>query len=229
MTTPATITLYASFLSAVLLSALAIGAVRINSIEQRPAPSQPRIWIQPPQVSAHYSDPISSHGWGFDYHPVATELATLAPERNNDFKWNSTTAAVLERAAATLPENLPEASIARIGFLSAQGMPQAGGAELAEALTGMIRYVHAKNQVTAPGTDSSSAWTGFKTLVALQDQHLGDVRAQQLFGEQRRISQHLLQRRAIQDDERLNSEQRRQALLELTEQFRATRSAGETP
>jgi len=174
---------------------------------------------------------ISNHEWAFDYPPVEGLIQTLVIGSDNSLVLNSHTAEVLDSIASALPETLTNADIERIGFLAQQGFSAPAASSVATTLTGFLRYRQAERHSQRNTNDNNElvpAEARFELSVALQNQYLGTAQAEQLFGQQRRLKQYLLERRAIQANSELSATQRQNMLERTSHQFEAEREQENT-
>jgi hypothetical protein len=181
-------------------------------------------WSQPAEVTRQDPVPISSHQWAFDYQPIAGQVSALATGSPGDLALNNQTLERLERIASALPQTLSETAIERIGFLSQQGVPAPIADDLADTLKGFLRYRQAIRESTLAsdsGNPAVAARTRFERSVVLQNRYLGDARAEQLFGQQRRLQRYLIERQAIHANPDLSAAQRQKALDRASERFKS--------
>lgn len=225
---------------AAIVFAAALGIIAATLPEKRALGGSDQDWVQPDEVTRRHPVPISNHQWGFDYQPVEALVQALVqalvPGSDSDLELTNYTAEVLGRIASALPENLTQADIQRIGFLSRQGLPGsiASGVadDLASTLTGFLRYrqaARAQEQAAHNGSGPAAAQARFERSVNLQNQYLGTAAAQHLFGQQRRLQQYLIARQAIQANHDLTAAQRQEALGRASEQFRSGPDLENTP
>jgi hypothetical protein len=209
---------------AVIVFATTLGIIAATLPGKRALGGSDQDWVQPDEVARRNPVPISNHGWAFDYQPVEALVQTLVIGSDSDLELNNHTAEVLDRIASALPENLTQADIERIGFLSRQGLPGAVTSDVANMLTGFLRYrqaARAQERIAHNGSGLVTAQGRFERSVALQNQYLGKAEARQLFGQQRRLQQYLIERQAIQANVDLSAVQRQEALDHVSEQFRS--------
>jgi hypothetical protein len=209
---------------AVIVFATTLGIIAATLPGKRALGGSDQDWVQPDEVARRNPVPISNHGWAFDYQPVEALVQTLVTGSDSVLEFNNHTAEVLDRIASALPENLTQADIERIGFLSRQGLPGAVTSDVANMLTGFLRYrqaARAQERIAHNGSGLVTAQGRFERSVALQNQYLGKAEARQLFGQQRRLQQYLIERQAIQANVDLSAVQRQEALDHVSEQFRS--------
>ena len=217
---------------AVIVFATTLGVIAATLPDKRASGGSDQDWVQPDEVARRNPVPISNHGWAFDYQPVEALVQTLVIGSDSDLELNNHTAEVLDRIASALPENLTQADIERIGFLSRQVLPGSDVSnvvsdvadDLANTLTGFLRYqqaARAQERIAHNGSGLTTAQLRFERSVALQNQYLGKAEARQLFGQQRRLQQYLIERQAIQANVDLSAAQRQEALDRVIEQFRS--------
>ena len=200
---------------AVIVFATTLGIIAATLPGKRALGGSDQDWVQPDEVARRNPVPISNHGWAFDYQPVEALVQTLVTGSDSVLEFNNHTAEVLDRIASALPENLTQADIERIGFLSRQGLPGAVTSDVANMLTGFLRYrqaARAQERIAHNGSGLVTAQGRFERSVALQNQYLGKAEARQLFGQQRRLQQYLIERQAIQANVDLSAVQRQEAL-----------------
>jgi hypothetical protein len=179
-------------------------------------------WVQPPEVARQTPVPISSHEWAFNYRPVEGLVNALASGASDGLALNSHALERLERIASGLPQTLSETAIERIGFLSQQGVPAPIANDLADTLKGFLRYRQAMREPALAidsGNPAETARTRFERSVVLQNRYLGDSRAEQLFGQQRRLQRYLIERQAIHANPDLSAAARQKALDRVSERF----------
>lgn len=194
---------------ALLLVLLVFGAmlmaIAASDPGQAPFRKAQQTWVQPAGLASQYPEPISPYEWRFDFHRVEQHLRALPHPPGEELEFNRHTGEVLQRAAGALPDRLSDTAIERVGFLSRQGHPPP---RMAEAFTGIIRYRQARRSIEtepASGNDGPrSARERFNRIVELQNRHLGETLAKRLFGHQRRLREHLIQRREIQSNPELS-------------------------
>ena len=209
---------------AVIVFATTLGVIAATLPDKRAFGGSDQDWVQPDEVTRRNPVPISNHEWAFDYQPVEALVQTLVTGSDSVLEFNNHTAEVLDRIASALPENLTQADIERIGFLSRQGLPGAVTSDVANMLTGFLRYrqaARAQERIAHNGSGLVTAQGRFERSVALQNQYLGKAEARQLFGQQRRLQQYLIERQAIQANVDLSAVQRQEALDHVSEQFRS--------
>ena len=209
---------------AVIVFATTLGVIAATLPDKRALGGSDQDWVQPDEVTRRNPVPISNHEWAFDYQPVEALVQTLVTGSDSVLEFNNHTAEVLDRIASALPENLTQADIERIGFLSRQGLPGAVTSDVANMLTGFLRYrqaARAQERIAHNGSGLVTAQGRFERSVALQNQYLGKAEARQLFGQQRRLQQYLIERQAIQANVDLSAVQRQEALDHVSEQFRS--------
>lgn len=217
---------------AVIVFATTLGVIAATLPDKRALGGSDQDWVQPDEVTRRNPVPISNHEWAFDYQPVEALVQTLVIGSDSDLELDNHTAEVLDRIASALPENLTQADIERIGFLSRQGLPGSDVSnvvsdvadDLANTLTGFLRYqqaARAQERIAHNGSGLTTAQLRFERSVALQNQYLGKAEARQLFGQQRRLQQYLIERQAIQANVDLSAAQRQEALDRVIEQFRS--------
>ena len=217
---------------AVIVFATTLGVIAATLPDKRALGGSDQDWVQPDEVTRRNPVPISNHEWAFDYQPVEALVQTLVIGSDSDLELNNHTAEVLDRIASALPENLTQADIERIGFLSRQVLPGSDVSnvvsdvadDLANTLTGFLRYqqaARAQERIAHNGSGLTTAQLRFERSVALQNQYLGKAEARQLFGQQRRLQQYLIERQAIQANVDLSAAQRQEALDRVIEQFRS--------
>ena len=221
---------------AVIVFATTLGVIAATLPDKRASGGSDQDWVQPDEVARRNPVKISNHQWAFDYQPVEALLQTLVIGSDSDLELDNHTAEVLDRIASALPENLTQADIERIGFLSRQVLPGSDVSnvvsdvvsdvadDLANTLTGFLRYqqaARAQERIAHNGSGLTTAQLRFERSVALQNQYLGKAEARQLFGQQRRLQQYLIERQAIQANVDLSAAQRQEALDRVIEQFRS--------
>jgi hypothetical protein len=213
-----------SLVLAAIVFATTLGIIAATLPGKRTLGASDQDWVQPDEVARRNPVPISNHEWAFDYQPVEALVQTLVISSDSDLELDNHTAEVLDRIASALPENLTQADIERIGFLSRQVLPDAVATDLANTLTGFLRYRQAtrdQERAAHSGSGLTTAQARFERSVALQNQYLGKAEARQLFGQQRRLQQYLIERQAIQANVDLSAAQRQEALDRVIEQFRS--------
>jgi hypothetical protein len=217
---------------AVIVFATTLGVIAATLPDTRALGGSHQDWVQPDAVARWSPMPISSREWEFNYQPVEALVQTLVIGSDSDLELNRHTAEVLGRIASALPGNLTQADIERIGFLSRQGFPGSAISEVvsnvaddvANTLMGFLRYqqaARAQEQTARNGSGLTTAQLRFERSVALQNQYLGKAEARQLFGQQRRLQQYLIERQTIQANVDLSAAQRQEALDHVSEQFRS--------
>jgi len=221
-----------SLVLAAIVFATTLGIIAATLPGKRASGGSDQDWVQPDEVARRNPVKISNHQWAFDYQPVEALLQTLVIGSDSDLELDNHTAEVLDRIASALPENLTQADIERIGFLSRQVLPGSDVSnvvsdvadDLANTLTGFLRYqqaARAQERIAHNGSGLTTAQLRFERSVALQNQYLGKAEARQLFGQQRRLQQYLIERQAIQANVDLSAAQRQEALDRVIEQFRS--------
>lgn len=199
--------------------AIAFGVIAATLPDSKPPGYSHQNWTQPDAVTPHHATPISSREWAFDFLPVSNMIQTLAAGTQRSLVIDSHTLELLNRGSSALPANLSDTDIERIEYLTRVEAPAPIAEELADTITGFLHY-----QQVVEGDSLSTPTTAkerFERTVALQNQHLGPNRAQQLFGEQRRLKRYLLTRQAIQADSGLSAHQRQRALERAGQEFKS--------
>lgn len=191
----------------------------INSSSDRSLDnSDPYQWQQPLAISDRYPEPISINNWQFDYEATEQVLQKIKQNKSGKLILNANTARVLEEAVSTLPPLMKQDELRRVEFLVTKGLSGSAGQQLASIFTQFYHYQHALNLANSTVKNQEETFT---RTVLLQKEYLGEDVSELFFGQQNRLNNYLLARKAINEDSSLNSVQKQQELIILQNRFKA--------
>lgn len=156
--------------------------------------------LQPIAADAHFSSPTSAQQWHFNYAETEQILAQVKLNHRGEPLVNPSLANILTRAVESLPENMNDKALQRLGFLVSKGLPDTNTAAGIKLPTLLIKYYHlhyAEQEQLKTIDKLVTFQTRFSEKVELQNHYLGKDIATQFFGEQRSITHYLLARRAL--------------------------------
>ena len=143
---------------------------------------------------------ISVQQWHFDYAETEQILAQVKFSNRGEPLVNPSLANILTNAVESLPENMNDKALQRLGFLVSKGLsdtPTAAGIKLPALLINYYHLYYAENEQVKTTDKLATYQARFLKKVNLQNHYLGKDIAGQFFGKQRLITHYLLERRAM--------------------------------
>jgi hypothetical protein len=227
----------ATSLSLVFLVAAAVW--RLHDFPQAKFSSGP--WQQPASAFENYPVPMapahpkasnenggdaSGGQWQFDFALLEQQFAvTLAG--TGELTLDDNLRRQFESVLQDLPMPLSRESLDRIEHLFRKSFPGQAGQQLS-ALFGPMRHYHAAQKSEAetiaalhPAGSLAATAATLDSAQRLQAQLFGDEQIRQLFGQSNALSRYLLERRRVRESSTLTPEEKRVALLDLQQSFKA--------
>ena len=184
-------------------------------------------WDQPKLLDNQYPQPIYQGNWDFDFSPIENQLSKLPMDTQQHIQLDEATLISLEKTFERLPEKADTPTLQRIDYLISKSLPSPAGEEFAQLMQSYRSYHKAQQELDVLIEDSKrleSARKKLKASIDIQNQHFGAATAEQLFKQRRLLSEYLLNRRGILENNQLNREQKNQKLKILRKQFQSHNS-----
>lgn len=156
---------------------------------------------QPIAANALFSSPLSNpeaQQWHFDYAETEQVLAQVKFNNRGELLVNPRLANILTQAVESLPKNMSDKALQRLGFLVSKGLsdtPTAAGIKLPTLLINYYHLHYAEKEQLKTTDKLATFQARFSEKVELQNHYLGNDIANQFFGKQRSITHYLLERR----------------------------------
>jgi hypothetical protein len=180
-------------------------------------------WHQPSTSNIFFPKKISPQIWPLDFELAEQVLSESKLNNNGELLINPQLADTLDKAIALLPENLNENTLQRAKFLTSKILTDRSGDQLASVFINyyqLQKKIKKDNLIEKDDSNVESELSIFRRMTAIQDQFLGNEIANLLFGKKRSITEYLYERRDINGNIDLNSNQKKRQLNALKIKYR---------
>lgn len=175
--------------------------------------------------------PIISNRWDFDYWPIEPLIQKVRLDVNRQLVLDEDIASILSAIVSVLPPGLDQENLSRLRYLIEINVSGSSGQELAQLVENFYRY-HTEfsewensNTVTSnfdsSGVGSSEA--RYRQSLKIMQESIGRDKTELIFGRQHALSEYLYQRRRVNTNQLLSSQEKEALLAELEKQYREPR------
>lgn len=184
-------------------------------------------WRQPDIISSTYREPISGAIWSFDYDEIEQTLSQIRQNEKGALILNEKTHTILKDAVSKFPNEIDNASLQRIKFLTRKSFGDKAGQQIADLLLNFYAYTKATERdreldgTQRPTGDSVDRQERlFEELLIRQNQFMGPEISESLFGRKNALNRYLYARKRINEDPSLSQLQKQKKLSKLQARFK---------
>lgn len=158
----------------------------------------------------------------FKLEQVANALSHIELDENGDVVLNETAQTVLEQAFLDARSTMNEEQLAELKTMIEAGLGGQAGEQAVEIADKFYRYSNAYREISdtlAVRPDPDSLRNDYDQIARLRRTHLGPELADQLYAREEQMTRYTLEVMAIQADEDLTPEQRKEKQQEVASRY----------
>lgn len=175
--------------------------------------------------------PIISNRWDFDYWPIEPLIQKVRLDANHQLVLDDGVASVLSAIVSALPPGLDQENLSRLRYLIEINISGSSGREFAELVVNFYRY-HGEfsewengNNISlaVDSSGSGASETRYRQSLKMMRESIGRDKTELIFGKQHALSEYLYQRRRVNANQMLSSQEKEALLADLEKQYSESR------
>lgn len=175
--------------------------------------------------------PIMSNRWDFDYWPIELIIRKVRLDDSHQLILDDGVANILTAIVSALPPGLDQENLSRLRYLIEINISGSSGSEFAELVVNFYDY-HSEFSEWKSGNNISLAVDSlgpgaseirYRQSLKMMRESLGRDKTELIFGKQHALSEYLYQRRRVNADQTLSSQEKETLLANLEKKYSESR------